>query len=188
MTALQVVKAADVAARWHAGQRRKGAAGEPYVNHLLEVAVLVAEADPGNTELIVAALLHDAIEDQKRTREEIAELFGERAADLVVEVTDDKTLDKADRKRLQVETAPHKSLGAKLLKLADKTSNLRSVALSPPADWADQRRREYVAWSMAVAAGLVGISEWLDGKFEEAKQLAFKSIPLQAESYDNRER
>jgi (p)ppGpp synthase/HD superfamily hydrolase len=173
----QILKAASLAAQWHSQQRRKGAAGEPYVNHLLEVAALVAEADPGNTDLVIAALLHDSIEDVKKERAEIARLFGERVAALVAEVTDDKSLPKPERKRLQVETAAKKSRDAKLLKLADKTSNLRSVAKSPPAHWSDERRREYVVWSTAVSAGLVGVSEWLDGEFENAKALALQSIP-----------
>ena len=181
MTTLTVLKAADVAARWHAGQRRKGATGEPYVNHLLEVAALVAEADEGNTDLIVAALLHDAIEDQKISRETIAAEFGERVAGLVQEATDDKSLPKPVRKQLQIETAPKKSRDAKLLKLADKISNLRSVALSPPSHWSDQRRREYVDWASAVAAGLVGVSDWLDKQFEEARKLAERSIPAAAQ-------
>ena len=181
MTTLTVLKAADVAARWHAGQRRKGTTGEPYVNHLLEVAALVAEADEGNTDLIVAALLHDAIEDQKIPLETITAQFGERVAGLVDEATDDKSLPKPERKRLQIETAPKKSRDAKLLKLADKISNLRSVALSPPSHWPDQRRREYVDWASAVAAGLVGVSDWLDKQFEEARKLAERSIPAAAQ-------
>ena len=103
MTTLTVLKAADVAARWHAGKRRKGATGEPYVNHLLEVAALVAQADEGNTDLIVAALLHDAIEDQPISRETIAAEFGERVASLVEEATDYKSLPKPERKRLQID-------------------------------------------------------------------------------------
>ena len=99
MTTLTVLKAADVAARWHAGQRRKGTTGEPYVNHLLEIAALVAEADEGNTDLIVAALLHDAIEDQPISRETIAAEFGKRVAGLVQEATDDKSLPKPVRKQ-----------------------------------------------------------------------------------------
>jgi (p)ppGpp synthase/HD superfamily hydrolase len=177
MKDMQILKAASLAAQWHSQQRRKGAAGEPYVNHLLEVAALVAEADPGNTELAIAALLHDSIEDQKKMREEIAGLFGERVAALVIEVTDDKLLPKPERKRLQVETAAKKSRDAKLLKLADKTSNLRSVANSPPSHWSDERRREYVAWAERVAAGVMGVSPWLDRQFEDAKALALRSIP-----------
>jgi (p)ppGpp synthase/HD superfamily hydrolase len=178
---LTILRAAGVAARWHSEQRRKGAAGEPYVNHLLEVAALVAEADEGNSDLIVAALLHDAIEDQQITREKIAAEFGERVARLVEEATDDKSLPKPMRKQLQIETAPNKSRDAKLLKLADKISNLRSVAVSPPAHWPIERRREYVAWATSVAVGLVGISSWLDEQFEEARLLALQSIPEQTQ-------
>jgi (p)ppGpp synthase/HD superfamily hydrolase len=130
-----ILKATTVAANWHSTQRRKGANQEPYIEHLLEVARLVAEADSGNTDLIIAALLHEAIEDQNRTREDIAAAVGDCVADLVVEVTDDKSLPKRDRKRLQVETASKKSRDAKLIKIADKTSNLRSLAKSPPAHW-----------------------------------------------------
>lgn len=110
----------------------------------------------------------------------IAGLFGERVAGLVMEATDDKSLPKPERKRLQVEHAPNKSRDAKLLKLADKTSNLRAVAKSPPAHWPVERRRAYVAWAAAVAAGLVGVSEWLDGLVEEAQARALESIPADA--------
>ena len=171
-----ILKAAMIAAEWHSEQRRKGEKAEPYINHLIEVAQLVSVADPGNANLIVAALLHDAVEDQNKSREEIAALFGESGASLVDEVTD-KPLPRLERKRLQIETAPKKSRDAKLLKLADKTSNLRSIAKSPPVSWSDDRRHEYVIWATAVANGLVGISEWLDRQFEEAKALALQSIP-----------
>lgn len=152
---VKVLKAANAAAHWHVNQRRKGAAQEPYINHLIEVASFVAEATEGkDPDLIIAALLHDAIEDQKIPRELIAEQFGEDVASLVFEVTDDKSLPKPERKRLQVETAPKKSPRAKLLKLADKVSNLKSVAVSPPSHWPVQRRLDYVAWAKAVVAAL----------------------------------
>src|SRR6516164_3650325 len=96
---LQVLKAADAAARWHVHQRRKGPAGEPYINHLLEVAMLVADATDGtDTDLVIAALLHDAIEDCEVPRQLIVETFGEDVAKIVEEVTDDKTLPKQVRK------------------------------------------------------------------------------------------
>jgi len=119
------------AARWHVEQRRKGEAKEPYVNHLLEVAALIASAGAPE-DVICAALLHDAIEDQKTPAAKIAGLFGTAVADMVKEVTDDKTLPKEERKRLQIEHAPHLTDGAKLIKLADKISNLNSLALSSP--------------------------------------------------------
>jgi (p)ppGpp synthase/HD superfamily hydrolase len=174
---LAVLKAADTAARWHLHQRRKGEAEEPYVNHLLEVAMLVAEATGGNDPVLVtAALLHDAIEDCKIPQETIASMFGDEAASLVAEVTDDKRLPKEVRKKKQVETAPHKSVKAKLLKLADKTSNLRAIAASPPADWPLDRRAEYVDWALAVAAGLRGASPWLEQQFDEAVAAARRSL------------
>jgi GTP diphosphokinase / guanosine-3',5'-bis(diphosphate) 3'-diphosphatase len=136
------------AAKWHVHQRRKGPAKEPYINHLLEVATLVADATGGtDTNLVIAALLHDAIEDCEVPRELIAEAFGDDVASIIQEVTDDKTLPKQVRKDEQVKTASKKSLRAKLLKLADKTSNLRAVAVSPPADWSVRRKKAYVDWS-----------------------------------------
>jgi GTP diphosphokinase / guanosine-3',5'-bis(diphosphate) 3'-diphosphatase len=173
---IKVLKAADAAARWHVHQRRKGAAQEPYINHLLEVAMLVAEATDGkDPELIVAALLHDAIEDQEVPKSVITEAFGKDVAGLVDEVTDDKTIDKQERKRLQVEHADKKSQRAKILKLADKTSNLRAITVSPPPNWSVQRRLEYVDWARSVAKGLASVSQWLEGEFEQAAKEAERS-------------
>jgi (p)ppGpp synthase/HD superfamily hydrolase len=167
---VSVLHAAQTAAQWHVAQKRKGAAGEPYINHLLEVAAMVAEATDGkDPALVIAALLHDAIEDQQIPREIIAEKFGEDVASLVAEVTDDKTLLKPERKRLQIVNAPKKSARAKLLKLADKTSNLNSVADSPPSHWPVQRRAEYVVWAKQVVAALGdGVEPRLMEKFTRA--------------------
>jgi guanosine-3',5'-bis(diphosphate) 3'-pyrophosphohydrolase len=173
---IKVLRAADAAARWHVHQRRKGAAQEPYINHLLEVAMLVAEATNGeDPELVAAALLHDAIEDQEVPRSVIAEAFGESVAGLVEEVTDDKNLEKHERKRLQVEHADQKSKRAKILKLADKTSNLRAIAASPPPDWSVKRRLEYVKWARLVSNGLSGVSQCLEEEFEQAAKEAERS-------------
>src|SRR5512143_171969 len=103
-----LAKAWRVAAERHVHQRRKGESQEPYVNHLAEVADLVAEATGGgDARLVAAAVLHDTIEDTDLSREELASQFGEDVAGLVFEVTDDKSLSKQNRKRLQVEHAPH---------------------------------------------------------------------------------
>src|SRR5260221_10344982 len=152
---ITVLKAADAAARWHVHQRRKGAAKEPYVNHLLEVAALVAEATEGkDPNLVIAALLHDAIEDCEVPPELIADIFGTDVADLVMEVTDDKTLPKELRKKIQAETAHKKTPRAKILKLADKISNLRTLVTSPAADWSVRRKIEYIKFARKVVAGL----------------------------------
>jgi guanosine-3',5'-bis(diphosphate) 3'-pyrophosphohydrolase len=173
---IAVLRAADAAARWHVHQRRKGAAEEPYINHLLEVAMLVAEATDGkDPELIMAALLHDAVEDQEVPRSVIAEGFGAGVADMVEEVNDDKKLEKQERKRLQVEHAHKKSKRAKILKLADKTSNLRAIAASPPPGWSVKRRLDYIEWARQVSEGLSGVSEWLEAEFEQAAKEAERS-------------
>ena len=150
---VRVMKAADFAARKHTEQKRKGDASEPYVNHLVGVALLVAEATDGEPDAVVAALLHDVVEDQNVKIDEIAGMFGSEVASLVAEVTDDKRLAKQVRKDMQIETAPHKSDIASLIKLADKTSNLRALADSPP-DWPIEQKREYVRWARAVVSGL----------------------------------
>ncbi len=173
-----IMAAADTAARWHAEQRRKGVSQEPYVNHLLEVAHLISEATEGrDPDLVIAALLHDAIEDSGIAAEEIAARFGADVAALVVAVTDDKSLPKEERKRLQIVNTPKKAARVKLLKIADKTSNLRSMAASPPANWSDARRREYVQWARDVVAGARGGNPWLEATFDQAAALAEAAIP-----------
>jgi guanosine-3',5'-bis(diphosphate) 3'-pyrophosphohydrolase len=178
----RVMKAADAAARWHVHQRRKGTAQEPYVNHLLEVAHLVAAATDGReADVVIAALLHDAVEDQDVTAETIAREFGRDVADIVMEVTDDKSLPKAQRKQRQVDSAGHKSRAAKLIKLADKTSNLRAISLSPAPDWSIERRLEYIRWAKQVVAALRGVSPWLEQQFDDAAKRAEESVsPLGA--------
>jgi (p)ppGpp synthase/HD superfamily hydrolase len=174
---VSVMRAANLAAKWHTHQRRKGAAQGPYANHLIEVGSLVTEATSGtDTNAIIAALLHDTIEDQGVTAEMIANEFGKDVADIVLEVTDDKTLPKAERKRKQVESAPKKSREAKLIKLADKTSNLRAVANSPALDWSVERRLEYVEWAKSVVVGVRGTSPWLEEQFDEAADQAVRLV------------
>ena len=166
---VRMAKAIDFAARSHAPQRRKGEAEEPYVNHLAEVALLVAEATQGaDANLVIAAYLHDTIEDQEVKHETLAAEFGRDVADLVREVTDDKLLPKAERKRLQVEHARSASPRAKHLKLADKISNLNSILTSPPSDWSAERKREYFEWAAKVVAGCRGVCPWLEARFDAA--------------------
>jgi (p)ppGpp synthase/HD superfamily hydrolase len=165
----RLAQAYNFAAAKHAGQTRKGEAGEPYVNHLTEVAQLVAQATGGDdVDLVIAAVLHDTVEDTEATFDELASAFGPRVASLVAEVTDDKSLEKAERKRLQVEHAGQASAGAKIIKIADKTSNLRALAVSPPVGWADERRAEYLEWAVQVVARCRGVNAWLEAQFDAA--------------------
>ena len=166
---VDLARAVDFAARKHKDQRRKGAAAEPYVNHPAEVARLVAEATDGDDAVVVlGAILHDTIEDTQTTRQELEDEFGIEVATLVVELTDDKSLPKAERKQLQEEHAPHKSPRAKMIKLADKTSNLLSLATSPPTDWDERRMREYFDWAARVVAGCRGVNQKLEDAFDQA--------------------
>ena len=164
-----LIKAADFAAFKHRGQRRKDAEASPYINHPLALArVLKLEAGVGDLEVLVAAILHDTVEDTETTTEELAREFGPRIAAIVAEVTDDKSLPKPDRKRLQVEHAPHSSPQARLVKLADKICNLRDVSTAPPAHWPLERRRGYFEWAKAVIDGVRGTHPGLERLFDEA--------------------
>jgi (p)ppGpp synthase/HD superfamily hydrolase len=168
---LLISRAWHFAAQRHSTQRRKGKAQEPYVNHLAEVAELVAIATEGqDANLVAAAVLHDTVEDTATLSAELASVFNADIASLVMEVTDDKSLDKVVRKKLQVEHASAKSDRAKFIKLADKTSNLRSLVKSPPDDWSVQRRQEYLDWAIAVAKGLRGTNMCLEAQFDDAAE------------------
>ncbi|PGH53996.1 phosphohydrolase [Azospirillum palustre] len=166
---LDFARALDFAAHKHIDQRRKGVRAEPYVNHLSEVALLVAEATAGKDPVVViAALLHDTLEDTDASYEEIEQLFGTEVVQVVAETTDDKRMSKAERKQHQIDAASHASTRAKLVKLADKVSNLRSMAHSPPADWPLSRKVEYFEWAHAVVAGLRGTDARLEALFDRA--------------------
>ncbi|MFG1288706.1 HD domain-containing protein [Xanthobacter versatilis] len=176
-----VVRALAFATLRHTDQRRKGRRAQPYVNHLAEVALLVSEATGGqDAALVAAALLHDVVEDQDVAAAEIEATFGSEVAGLVMEVTDDKALEATERKRLQVAHAPHLSARAKVLKLADKTANLRSIAEDPPQDWSPARARAYVEWARAVVEGLAGACPALESAFDQAAEEAIAAIDTRA--------
>jgi (p)ppGpp synthase/HD superfamily hydrolase len=163
----RILAAARFAAEKHAAQKRKGEAREPYINHLIEVAELVAASSPVlDTNLVVAAFLHDIVEDTGVTPQEIEALFGADVAGLVMEVTDDKSLPKETRKALQVQNAHKKTPRAQTLKLADKISNLRAILSSPPRDWSVERKRQYFDWAHDVIARLTEPNPRLKQEFE----------------------
>lgn len=170
MTALnKILKAARAASIWHASQTRKGSKAEPYIFHLFDVAELVAGVTDG-PDMIAAAFLHDAIEDQKIPAQVIADMFGEAVAEIVVLMSDDKKKPQAFNKEHQVTSAATLPDRVKLLKLADKTANLRSLAADPPVGWSKERITEYVAWSKRVieAMGREQLNPELLAKFDAA--------------------
>jgi GTP diphosphokinase / guanosine-3',5'-bis(diphosphate) 3'-diphosphatase len=124
----------------------------------------------------IAALLHDAIEDCEVPQELIVDAFGADVAGLVAEVTDDKSLPKAERKEMQAKTAQKGSPRAKIIKLADKTSNLRALVARPAPDWSVRRRVEYLQWARKVVEGLGKTNTTLDNQFDEAARVAQQSL------------
>lgn len=168
-----VSKAADFAARRHNGEPRKARPGEPYINHLAEVASILAEVTDGaDAELVAAGWLHDTVEDDLATRAELAAEFGERVAALVDEVTDDMSLPQAKRRHQQVVDAPHKSPGAKLIKIADKISNVCARIHADPTSEQRSDLAAYTMWAEDVVAGCRGVNPKLDARFDEAVRAA----------------
>ncbi|QQS42782.1 MAG: bifunctional (p)ppGpp synthetase/guanosine-3',5'-bis(diphosphate) 3'-pyrophosphohydrolase [Acidobacteriota bacterium] len=173
----RLVTAAHYAAHQHRTQKRKGLNEEPYIVHPLEVARLLSTIggvhDP---DVLIAAILHDTIEDTSAEKEDILEMFGERVCEIVLEVTDDKSLPKAERKKLQEEHAPHLSPEAKQLKMCDKISNISDILENPPKDWPLERMIEYVDWGERVFAGLRGTNEDLERHFDELVERARREL------------
>lgn len=161
------IKAVAFASEKHRNQRRKDADASPYINHPIALAnVLANEGGVVDASILCAAILHDTIEDTKTTADELRQLFGEKVASIVLEVTDDKSLAKEVRKEEQVRHAPHISTEAKLVKLADKICNLRDILVSPPADWSAERKQAYFDWAARVVAGLRGVHSGLETVFD----------------------
>jgi guanosine-3',5'-bis(diphosphate) 3'-pyrophosphohydrolase len=166
---LLVTRALKDATDRHEPQRRKNAKQSPYINHPITLfQILVEIGKVTDAVALAAALLHDTIEDTGATEAELAEKFGADVAAVVVEVSDDKSLPKPERKRLQIEHAAHSSFRAKLVKLADKIANLRDMVTDPPAYWPLERQQAYFDWAAAVLEGLRGTNEALEQAFEEA--------------------
>lgn len=167
-----IVRALAFAAEKHRLQRRKDVEGSPYINHPIDLAnLLVNEASVDDPIVLVAAILHDTVEDTDTTLAEITAEFGALVSSVVAEVTDDKRLPKHERKRLQEEHAPHASFRAQQLKLADKIANLRDLGRRPPAGWSVERRREYFDWAKRVVDGVRGRHAALEALFDDVYRL-----------------
>ena len=168
------IKAVAFAADKHRNQRRKDAEASPYINHPIALAnVLANEGGIVNMDVLCAAVLHDILEDIPTTKEEFEALeadmrsqFGDAITDIVREVTDDKDLNKDVRKQLQIDHAPHISIEAKMVKLADKICNLRDIISSPPANWELERKQAYFKWAADVVTGLRGTNIKMERIFD----------------------
>ena len=167
----QLLKAISFAAEKHRHQKRKDSEGTPYINHPIKVALTLADGGEFDTSLLVAAVLHDTIEDTQTTAEEIQQEFGQEVVAIVLEVTDDKSLTKEERKQMQVLHASKKSLAAKKLKLADKICNVNDIMHHPPQHWTLERKLNYLEWAEQVLKGLQGANPTLENRLKEMIQV-----------------
>lgn len=159
-----VIDATAFAAQRHTSQRRKDENETPYIEHPIEVAQILSQVGVQDANCLAAALLHDTIEDTDTTVEELQREFGSNISNMVLEVTDDKSLAKDVRKRMQIVHASQVSNGAKMIKMADKLSNFRSSVRAPPKGWSEARIQGYFIWGLAV----VEQCKITDGPFIEA--------------------
>lgn len=158
----QIFRAIEFAASRHRNQRRKDKKKTPYINHLIDTfGILWRIGRIRYIPVLVAMILHDVIEDTDTKPEEISSRFGQEVLDLVLEVSDDKSLPKEERKRLQIENAPSRSIGAKIIKIADKISNVDSWP-----DWPKERFIEYLDWTEDVMKGLRGTNPELENYYD----------------------
>jgi guanosine-3',5'-bis(diphosphate) 3'-pyrophosphohydrolase len=140
----RLLQALDFAAERHSAQRRKGPDAAPYVNHLIEVAMLVSSvAGVNDTDVLIAAVLHDVLEDTPTTAAEVSERFGPRVCQLVQALSDDKSLPRKRRRQITLEELPEMDSLVKIIKLADLTSNIKLL----PKTWSFDRQLEYLEWS-----------------------------------------
>jgi len=175
-----LLQAVEFAADKHRDQRRKDVQASPYINHPIQVAELIARiGEVDDLAVLMAAVLHDTVEDTETTLDELENVFGPEVSDLVAEVTDDKSLPKAERKKEQIRHTATMTYRAKLIKLADKTCNIRDVAHSPPEDWDMKRRKEYLSWANKVIDGCRGTNAHLERYFDETMQRAVDALGLE---------
>jgi len=174
-----ILKAVRFAAEKHNDQRRKDSRSSPYINHPIQVAeTLWAIGGVRDVTLLIASILHDTIEDTPTLPDEIKTEFGEDILALVLQVTDDKSLPEQVRKQQQIESAPHKTQNAKLLKLADKICNVRDLIYSPPHGWSLGRKREYLLWTEKVVAGLRGANARLENYYDDLLARGKRSLGI----------
>jgi (p)ppGpp synthase/HD superfamily hydrolase len=177
MSFTNLLAALDFAAHKHRAQRRKSGECVPYINHPIHVARLLAEVGGITDEqVLMAAILHDTVEDTATTPAELEAAFGPVVRGLVEEVTDDKSLPKAQRKRNQVTHASHLSPGAAVIKLGDKISNVHDLSHTPPADWSLERIREYQDWAEEVVRNMPKVNGALEARFAEVVQESRRAL------------
>jgi GTP diphosphokinase / guanosine-3',5'-bis(diphosphate) 3'-diphosphatase len=180
-----ILTAAIFAACKHQGQVRKDELASPYITHPLSVArEIYATGKVDDQPILVAAILHDTLEDTETTQDELQQHFGEDVLSIVLEVTDDKTLNKARRKQRQVIHAPQLSYAARIIKLADKLVNCRDILHMPPRDWTLVRRQEYIQWAADVLTQIRGTNPPLEEAFDKMAAEAEAELNFTLQPFD----
>lgn len=165
----KIEKSRNLAMARHSGQCRPNRGRDLKIDHIEEVARLVEESG-GNHDEIVAAWLHDIIEDTETIIEEIEELFGDDIAQLVDGLTDPPEFSSMlldFRKFQQAQRLLLKGNGVKRVKLCDQISNVRSVINDPPLGWDNKKCLAYIEGAKSIADVCYGISECLDNIFDK---------------------
>jgi len=184
----EILLTVSFSAEKHRTQKRKDADESPYINHPIAVAKLLSQVGKvSDLPTLKAALLHDTIEDTDTTADELEKKFGIEVSELVMEVTDDKNLPKAERKRLQVEHSSELTKRAKMIKIADKTCNILDITHSPPTSWSLERRVEYLHWADKVVAGCRGVNERLERRFDEVMKSAREVLVVGGDELSEKE-
>lgn len=165
----------NFAAEKHKNQRRKNAEKTPYINHPIGVMNLISNVGKVNDlPILQAAVLHDTVEDTKTTFDEIEQRYGKQVRDIVAEVTDDKSLPKAERKKLQIQNAHKKSYAGRMVKLADKLYNLRDLIECAPDKWTVERIQGYFVWAYLAINEIRGTNKFLEDELNKAFNSQFK--------------
>ena len=161
-----MMRAIEFATDAHKAQKRK-ASGEPYIIHPIRVLRILTEAGITDDTVLIAAVLHDVVEDTSVTLDEITRVFGKRVSNFVFEVTNNPDLSKVDKKKAQVTKASNMSSGAKLIKMADMIDNLSDLLVAPPPDWTKERVKGYFVWKYVIFSSLRGVNSYLVNELEK---------------------
>lgn len=182
----KILNAAIFAADKHQGHIRKNKQRSPYITHPLLVAQAIYQIGGiQDTTILTAAILHDTIEDTDTTREEIREHFDDDVLSVVLEVTDNKSLPKLIRKRLQVSHAPELSYEARIVKLADKLINCGDILNDPPEYWPLKRRQDYIQWGADVIFRIRGTNPGLEAAFDKVMSRAERELNYQIKPFSS---
>lgn len=163
----KLLAAVEYSAEKHKGQQRKNPEKTPYIYHPLSVTYLLWETGKiRSLNVLIAALLHDTLEDTDATEEEILEKFGSRVLYTVKEVTNAPDLSSYENKVLQVQKAPNLSLDGQLVKLADRVHNITDLSENPPATWTPEQVDAYHEWGKRLLEVLIGTNQGLEQRLQ----------------------